>query len=84
MPTTTTRSYTFIFDELEEVKGVLQITKKGTDYYGVYQYLIPVDSENQNTYGSFWSINGNTVTIKMRNQVNTSSTADWAIIAVGF
>ena len=28
MPATTTRSYTFIFDELEEVKGVLQITKK--------------------------------------------------------
>lgn len=84
MPATTTRSYTFIFDELEEVKGVLQITKKSTDTYGTYQYLIPVDGASQNADGSFLSINGNTVKITMRNQVNTSSTADWTITAVGF
>lgn len=79
-----TRSYTFIFDELEEVKGVLQITKKSTSKYGTSQYLIPVNTASQNENGSFWSINGNTVTITMRNQVNQSSSADWTIIAVGF
>lgn len=70
----------FIFDELTEVKGVKSINKNGS----VHHTLKPVDNqENIWVNGSFLSISGNTVTINIKNQLNTGSSCEWTVTAVG-
>lgn len=71
---------TFTFSDLKEVVGVSDITKTATsNAFGKYQDLgqrnvIPV---------SFISISGNTVTLDIWGQVETTSEAQWSVTAVG-
>ena len=71
---------TFTFGDLKEVVGVSDITKTATsNAFGKYQDLgqrnvIPV---------SFISISGNTVTLDIWGQADTTSEAQWSVTAVG-
>ena len=71
---------TFTFGDLKEVIGVSDITKTATsNAFGKYQDLgqrnvIPV---------SFISISGNTVTLGIWGQVDTTSEAQWSVTAIG-
>lgn len=71
---------TFTFGDLKEVIGVSDITKTATsNAFGKYQDLgqrnvIPV---------SFISISGNTVTLDICGQVDTTSEAQWSVTAIG-
>lgn len=71
---------TFTFSNLKKVIGVSNITKAATsNAYGKYQDLgqrnvIPV---------SYISINGNTVTLDIWGQVDTSNEANWSVTAIG-
>lgn len=79
-------TYTFVFDELEEVKGISQITKQSTSSYGNAQELIPYGVTSNGAYnaGAFFNISSNVVKITLLNHVNQGSSADWTITAVGF
>ena len=71
---------TFTFSNLKKVIGVSNITKTATsNAFGKYQDLgqrnvIPV---------SFISISGNTVTLDIWGQVDTTSEAQWSVTAIG-
>lgn len=71
---------TFTFSNLKRVIGVSNITKAATsNAYGKYQDLgqrnvIPV---------SYISISGNTVTLDIWGQVDTSNEANWSVTAIG-
>lgn len=71
---------TFTFSNLKKVIGVSNITKAATsNAYGKYQDLgqrnvIPV---------SYISISGNTVTLDIWGQVDTSNEANWSVTAIG-
>lgn len=71
---------TFTFSNLKKVIGVSNITKAATsNAYGKYQDLgqrnvIPL---------SYISISGNTVTLDIWGQVDTSNEANWSVTAIG-
>lgn len=70
----------FTFTELQEVLGIVSIEKIATDNaFGKYQDLgqrnvIPV---------SFITISGNTVTLDIWGQVDTTNEASWKVTAIG-
>lgn len=70
----------FTFTDLQEVLGIVSIEKIATDNaYGKYQELgqrnvIPV---------SFITISGNTVTLDIWGQVDTTNEATWKVTAIG-
>lgn len=78
-------THTFVFDELEEVKGVLQITKQGTTTYGKCQTITTLGATSGKTdnNGSLFSIEGNVLEFTIYNSVNQNSTAEWTVTAVG-
>jgi len=89
--------YTFTFDELKEVKGVLSVSPSGglAGNNLQYQKLVLNGSDyvgSNGSYeqvancptGSYWSIEGNKVIFRIHNGLNSTTSVTWTVTAIGY
>lgn len=94
---TTVSFYTFTFDELKEVTGVVSVTPSGGLAGNNLQYQkIVLNGSNytgsNGSYeqvancptGDYWSIEGNKVILRIHNGLNSTTSVTWTVTAIGY
>ena len=80
---------TFVFKGITTICGVKQITQNGGtggrgDYNTYYQSVVPYGASGAISFGSYFHIDGNAVTIQIVNGAPETVTSNWTMTVVGY
>lgn len=77
---------TFVFTGITTICGVTQITQNGGrgSYNSHYQSVVPYGASGTISFGSYFHIDGNSVTIQIVNGAPEDATSNWTMTVVGY